>query len=398
MAAPASTLTSVAYIYKTTYSTGIGEVAKRRHPLFSMMTTTGGFTGTNFTYPMRYGNPASVSGSFSNAQTYVSSSKGLQFVALRRKKYGDITLGGEDLMACDSKGSFLDLVTLETDSVIAEHVDRLAFDLYRDGSGNRGRRSSVSSQTITLTTADDARNFKINMQIIASSNADGTSPRTGSAKVTAVSLAAGTITVDAVSNITSFADNDYLFAIGDPGTCVEGLASLTPLTAPAPSESFRSVDRSVFPELLAGSRIDDTTTSIEENAGLGAVNVDAAGGKCDSFTVNPIRFYQVARRLGAKVEYEGAGGQADYGFERILIHTAAGTLKCYADPDCPTNRGYGFLSASHYYRTLGEQVHIIMDDGQPNLRQTDQDGIEARTRSMGNYIQTDTRNFFVINI
>jgi hypothetical protein len=398
MAAPASTLTSVAYIYKTTYASGIGEVAKRRHPLLSMMTTTGGFTGNNFTYPMRYGNPASVSGSFSNAQTYVSASKGLQFVALRKKKYGDITLDGESLMACDSKGSFLDLVTLETDAVITEHIDRLAFDLYRDGSGQRGRRASVSSQTITLSDPDTARNFKINMQIIASTNADGSSPRAGSAKVTAVSLASGTVTVDAVANITSFADNDYLFAIGDPSTCVEGLESLTPLTAPSPSESFRSVDRSVFPELLAGSRINDTTTTIEENAGLGAVYVDAAGGKCDSFMLNPIRFYQVARRLGAKVEYEGAGGQADYGFERILIHTAAGTLKCYADPDCPTNRGRGFLSSSHYYRTLGEQVHIIMDDGQPNLRQTDQDGIEARTRSMGNYIQTDTRNHFVIAI
>ena len=398
MAAPASTLTSVAYIYKTTYASGIGEVAKRRHPLYSMMTVTGGFTGTNFTYPMRYGNPASVSGSFANAQSYVAGSKGLQFVALRKKKYGDITLDGESLMACDSKGSFLDLVTLETDAVISEHVDRLAFDLYRDGSGNRGQRSSASTNVITLADTDTARNFKINMQVIASPNADGSSPRSGSTYVTAVSLASGKITLNSAAGITSFADNDYLFAIGDPGTCVEGLASLTPLTAPASSESFRSVDRSVFPELLAGSRINDTSTTIEENAGLGAVNVDAAGGKCDSFMLNPIRFYQVARRLGAKVEYEGAGGQADYGFERILIHTAAGTLKCYADPDCPTNRGYGFLSASHYYRTLGEQVHIIMDDGMPNLRQTDQDGIEARTRSMGNYIQTDTRNFFVIAI
>lgn len=398
MAAPASTLTSVSYIYKTTYASGIGQVAKRRHPLFSMLTTTGGFTGNNFTYPMRYGNPASVSGSFANAQTYVSASKGLQFAATRKKKYGDITLDGEALMACDSKGSFLDLVTLETDAVITEHIDRLAFDLYRNGTGQRGQRASASTNVITLSDADTARNFKINMQVIASANADGSSPRTGSTSVAAVSLSAGTITLTSAAGITSFADNDYLFAIGDPTTCVEGLESLTPLTAPSVSESFRGVDRSVFPELLAGSRINDTTTTIEENLGLAAVYVDAAGGKLDSAMLNPIRFYQVARRLGAKVEYDGAGGQADYGFERILVHTAAGTLKVYADPDCPTNRGRLFLSESHYYRTLGEQVHIIMDDGQPNLRQTDQDGIEARTRSMGNYIQTDTRNHAVIAI
>jgi len=100
--------------------------------------------------------------------------------------------------------------------------------------------------------------------------------------------------------------------------------------------------------------------------------------------------------MNAKVEYEGAGGEATFGFESIRIATPAGTLKVYSDPDCPTNRGRGFLAASHYYRTLLEPVHIIMDDGRPNLRSTSDDSIEARTRSMGNYIQPDTRNHFVI--
>ena len=402
MTAAASTLTTVAYIFKTTYATGIGEVATRRHPFYAMLTKTGGFTGVTFNYPMRYGNPQSVAGTFSAAQTgssgAPSNSKGVQFAASRFKKYGVVSFDGEALSACDSKGSFLDLVTLETDAVITEHVDRLAFDLYRNGTGQRGQVSSIATNTITLSDSDTARNFKIGMVLQASTNANGSSPRAGTAKVTAVGIAAGTVTLDNVANITALSNSDYLFANGDSLTCVEGRESCTPLTAPTAGDSFRTQDRSVFPELLAGSRVNDTTTTIEENLGLAAIYVDANGGQIDSATVNPIKFWQVARRLGAKVEYEGAGGEATYGFERIMISTPAGSVKLYSDPDCPTNRGEGYLAASHYYRTLEEVVHIIMDDGRPNLRESDSDGVEARTRSMGNYIQTDTRNHFVIAI
>lgn len=396
--AAASTLSSVAYIYKTTYSSNVGIVAVRKHPLLAMMTKTGGFTGNNFTYPMRYGNPQGVGGTFIGAQAGVSPSKGVQFAALRFKKYGDITLDGEALQACDSKGSFLDLVTLETDAIITEHIDRLAFDLYRDGTCQRGQIASLATNVMTLIDPDTARNFKINMVVQASPNANGSSPRTGTTTVAGVSIAGGTVTLTNAAAITLLGANDYFFAATEIGTGVQGLEASTPLVAPIGGDNFRGIDRSVFPELLSGSRVADTTTPIEENAGLAAIYVNANGGTSDSLMLNPIRFWQVVRRLGAKVEYEGMGGEVTFGFESIKISTPAGTLKCYSDPDAPTNRGRGFDSGSHYYRTLLDQVHIIMDDGRPNLRSTSDDSIEARTRSMGNYIQTDTRNHFVFQI
>lgn len=391
--AAASTIATVAYIYKTTYSTGVGEVALRLHPLSSMITKVSGFTGTTFNYPMRYGNPQGVSNDFPTAQAGATSSVGIQFAATRKKKYGVITLDGEALQACDSKGSFLDLVTLETDSVITEMVDRLSFDLYRDGTGNRGQIGVLATNLVTPVNPDDARNFKIGMSVVASPNANGTSPRVGSTTIAAVDTDAGTVLLTSAAGITSLAVNDYLFAAGDVlSGCIEGLEASTPLVAPTTGDSFRGKDRSVYPSLLAGARVNDTTTTIEENAGLVAVKINQNGGTADSLMLNPVNFYKVARRLNAKVEYEGAGGQADYGFERILIHSPAGTLKAYSDPDCPTIRGRVFKSDSHNVRTLEEFVHIIMDDGRPNLRSTAADSVEARARSMSNYIQTDTRN------
>lgn len=396
----ASDLTQVAYIYKTTYASGVGEVALREHPVLAMTTKTGGFTGSSFNYPMRYGNPQGVSATFGTGQSGASSSKGVQFSAKRFKKYGIITIDGESLQASDSKGAFLDLVTLETDSIITELVDRLGFDLYRDGTGLRGQGASLSTNTFTLTNVDDARNFKLGMTVIASTNANGSSPRTGSTTIAAVDTDAGTVTLTSAAGITSLGATDYLFAAGDPGLCMEGMELATPLTAPTPGggDSFRGVDRSAFPSLLCGARVSDQTSRIEENAGLTAIKIAQNGGRANSVALNPVNFYQVARRMNAKVEYDDGGGEATYGFERILIATAAGTLKAYSDPDCPTNRGRVFNSESHYIRTLLELTHIIMDDGQPSLRSTNADSIEGRARSMCNYIQTDTRNHGVFLI
>jgi hypothetical protein len=397
----ASDLTSVAFIYKRKYTDkATGDLAMRDHPLYSMVSKEDGFTGSAFFYPIRYGNPQGVSAAFSSAQSGASSSKGLQLQASRKAKYGVITLNGEAMAACSDKGAFLDLVTQETDGVLAEVGDSLAFDLYRDGNGNRGRRSSASTNVITLTTADDARNFKVGMTVVASSGATGASLRTGSTTVAAVDEDAGTVTLTSAAGITSFADNDYLFRIGDPnGVCMEGLAALFPLTAPVlSSDSFRGIDRGVDPRRLAGVRIDDTATSIEENIGLVAVKIAQVGKKADVCFLNPIKFWEVARRLNAKVEYDGAGGSADFGFEFLKVHSPAGAVKIYSDPDCPTNRGYVGKLSTLYIKHLRGLPHIVSDDGNPSLRSTSADDIEARVRCWSNLVCTEPGCWGVFSI
>jgi hypothetical protein len=398
--ASASTLTTVAYIFQKLYADNLGEAALREHPLFSQISKNGNFYGESFRYSVKYGNPQAIGGTFATAQANAGESKGLQFEAYRKTKYGFITLNGEAIAAAEgNRGALVDLVSNETDSVLAEMVDSLAFDLYRDGTGIRGRRSSASTNVITLGTPDDARNFKVGMYVQASSNSTATSLRTGSTYVTAVDEDAGTVTLNSAAAIASFADGDYLLRAGDATTCVEGLATCTPLVAPVlGSDSFRGKDRGADPSRLAGSRLDDTNTNIEENAGRVAVKISQRGKRANAYYVNPTNFWTVARRLNAKVEYQGAGGTADYGFEYILIHTPAGSMKMYSDPDCPTTRAYLMDTSAHYIRHLKELPHIIMDDGRPNLRQTSDDGIEVRVRSFHNYIQTMTSAFGVHSI
>lgn len=392
----ASDLTSVAYIFKRLYSEkAVGDLAMRNHPLYSMLKKEGGFTGSAFYYAIRYGNPQGISGTFSSAQSAgqtanTGNSYGKQLAASRRKKYGVITLDGESLAAADgNKGSFLDLVRQETDGVLEEMGDSLAFEMYREGYGVRGRRSSISTNTITLTVADDARNFKVGMSVVADDTEAGTSLRSGSTYVTAVDEDAGTVTVNDASAITSFSDNDYLYRLGDPAsTCLEGLAAHFPLTAPSSGDSFRGIDRSSDTRRLAGVRVNDTATSIEENIGLVAVKIGQVGQQARVAFLNPINFWALVRRLNAKVTYDGGGNKAAAFFEGVDVHTPAGTVRVISDPDCPTNRGYVLNMDTMYLKHLKGFPHIIEDDGRPNLRQNSADGIEARVRSMGNLVCT----------
>jgi hypothetical protein len=204
---------------------------------------------------------------------------------------------------------------------------------------------------------------------------------------------AGTVTFDDVTDITGFAQTDYFFREGSTGSVgMEGLEDLTPLSAPVfGTDSFREVDRGADPRRLAGSRLDDTSLNAEVALQRLAVKISNVGRShaVDEGYVNPTHFFNMAQRLNAKVEYNDGGGTANVGFQSIVLHTAAGAIRVYADPDSPMNRGRVSRSGTQYIKHLDGLPHIIDDDGQMTLRQTTSDGIESRAVARCNLIQTD---------
>ena len=145
----ASTLSTVAFIFKRDYSDHqIADITMRDHVWYAKIHKEGGFGGDSFLYPVRYGNPQGVSGSFSKARTNAKGSRGVQLRALRCPKFGVVTIDGEAALAAKgNKKAFYDLVTMETDRVLEEVGDSLAFDFYRDTYGMRGRVSSTQTCT-----------------------------------------------------------------------------------------------------------------------------------------------------------------------------------------------------------------------------------------------------------
>lgn len=390
----ASTLSTVAFIYKRDYSTHqIADITMRDHVWWAKIHKEDGFGGDSFLYTVRYGNPQGVSGSFSKARTNAKGSKGVQPRALRTPKFGVVTIDGEAALASKgNKKAFYDLVTMETDRVLEEVGDSYAFDFYRDTYGMRGRISTLVGNVVTLTEPEDARNFKEGMTLIADDTATGATPRDGTGEVDAVDEDAGTVTLVDASDITGLQANDYLFRDGDPGTCMEGLEVCTPLAAPVfGTDDFRGLDRGRNPTRLAGVRLDDTSLNAEVALARLAVKHSKIGKthNIDEGFLNPTHFFNAAQRLNAKVEYDDGGGTANYGFQYILIHTSAGSFKVYSDPDCPLSRGRTSRNGSQYVKHLEGLPHVIDLDGMPMLRQTDENGIEARVEGFCNLIQDD---------
>lgn len=398
----ASDLTTMAHIYKRRYAGRKAQnITERDHPRWKRLPKRGGFTGTDYAYHILTGNPQSVGGTYANNRTNVATSKGRQPVAVRREKSSVVQLQWQAILASEgSDGAFYDLVTRETDGVFIEFGDRLAFDAYRDGTGQRGRISAINSNVITLTVSDDVRNFKEGMTVLADDTPTGLSPRSGTTTVAGIS-GSNTITLTSAAAISGLAVNDYLFADGDPGTCMDGLATCTPLTEPTAGDSFRGMDRSTNVPRLAGSRINDTNSTIEENLGLGMVRCGQVG-KMHTTTeayLNPVNFFAVSRRQGAKVMYTSDKTSANIGFEYIDITTAGGSMRVYSDPDCPTTLGYGENPQWHYVYYLGPACpHVVMNGKEPLLLQTDALQYQSSGVTFLNYINENPAAQFVIAI
>ena len=398
----ASNLTTLDFLYKKTYPKGIGEAAMRMHPTLRDIRKEGGLVGSSYDYSVLYGNPQGVqNGELDISALNITSSYGEQFVMSSIPlKYGVVHLHGPSILAANGDGALLSLVKSQTKGVADTLGADLGFDLFRDGTGNRGQRASISTNTITLATASDTRHFRVGMELIASANADGSSPRTGAAIVASISISAGTVTVDSAAGITSFADNDYLFRITSASNGLAGFQKIVPLTAPTSGDSFRSVDRSVFVELLAGSRLDNTALTIDEAAADVAMQISLLGKSADSLRINPLNYQALANRTNAQRIYSG-GGKGEVGFESLIINVAGATaLKVTADPDCPMDEGRVMTMADWCIKHRGKQmIHDTGDAGAPKVQQVgNTDHAEVRNRFVGDVVCTDPAGSGVFSI
>ena len=393
-----SNQTTVAYIYKRKYTNNrVEELALRDHPSWYSIRKRGGFTGTDDTVPAQISYPQGIAGTLAAAQAAVESSKGVQFRYFRRKKYAVIRLDGEAMEACENDGAFVSLVTRETDWKLKEMGAAQAFDLFGSGNGKRARRSAAAGNVVTTDNPWDISNIKVGMTIMASPNADGSAPRVGTAKDVATDPDNSQFTVDAIGGIAAFANNDYIFRSGDPGTCMEGMGVCTPIVAPVYlADNFRGIDRGQAVRELAGTR-QVSTGILEDDLGLGATKVSTLYRKLTHAAAHPIHFWKVVKRGDAKVQYDTAGGKLQIGFEYIMLQTPAGNIKLYSEPDIPYTESRAWDEKAHYIHHLNETTHIIRTNGQPHMQMAAEDTIEIRGRSMLNYVQTDTASHLVVS-
>lgn len=346
-------------------------------------------SGGTLAIPLKYANPGGRSATAANVFTalgnQVTAGKYARFLLTRASEFASVQLGAEVLHASKrDAGAFAAARKSEVDGMLDELGRALSLNLYGDGTGVVGQRGSINSNTVTLSSADDAKNFRVGMTVESGPNADGSSLNSGTTTVAGVNEDAGTVTLTSAAALSGFSDNHYLFEAGDSGNIkMVGLAGWIPLTAPT-STPFFGLDRSVDTTRLGGVRLDATGNSIEDNLMFVAERIFRVGGKPDIALINPVNFTTLSKSYSAKIEFEGGGGTATMGFETIKIATSAGVIKVYPDPDCPINRCYVLTKSTWTFHHMLGAPHIVEDDGLMAIRIDGKDAIMVRGRCYGN--------------
>lgn len=300
-----------------------------------------------------------------------------------------VTIDGEVIRrAKGNKTIMIDHIEAEMSGAIDEMRNDISIALFGNGGGARGQEdgSWVSGNVISLTRPTDAYNFELG-QVLKVSAADGLSgaERAGSTFVTATDPEAGTITVDDITDITGFAQDDYIFVEGDFGAKAVGLAGWIPQTTPT-ATPFLGVNRSVSPERLGGCRQAALTTITETLTKLMArIRGTRTNANVDAIIMHPdtaADLYIEMEDRKRSMEVKGKGAFATISFEAVVF---AGNVPIIEDMSCPEGIAYALSTDTWTYETVGEMVQVVNEDGSTVLRSATADAFEARMWNCGNF-------------
>lgn len=296
--------------------------------------------------PATYAGGHGIATTVAQAQTNNSPTKGVEFLVPCAEMYAVLQIKDKALKQSKSdKGSFVRGIDHEVKGILRNFGAATSVQLWGDGGTPVGRRSSASTNVITLTNADDVNNFFVGMPISASS-ATGASTsdtlRTGSTTVASVQREAGTVTLTSAAAITNFADNDYLFHTGlfagaTVNVIMKGLGAWNPASAPS-STLFHNVDRTVD-DYLSGARLPSGETSgtlLDRIRKLASYSQTRLGTNADWFFVHP-RQIEVAASQQEWRSYQAITARDSmgiFGYNGIEFRSAFMSGKLLGDLHC----------------------------------------------------------------
>lgn len=379
MSVSQTTVDTVSALVRRMYRDGqrIKNVGSHQHVLMEKVKVEDDWTGDgNYSWSVETGTNQAVGTSLSVVMSNIDNDKFGRFSFTSPAEiYGAAKIQGKALKMVRGKGLAVadigKLVTKVHDNTIKTMKNRMALQIYGSGTGRIGRRASISSNTITLETLDDAKNFQEGQWLVFDDADGGGSVKAGQCQVENVNFEEGKITVDNIAAITGHADNDYIFnAANDYDACPKGLEAWFPTTAPAVGgATFLGVDRSRDTIRYAGHRYDGSGGSIREAVGRLAVNMSRLQGNMGERQgfMNPIRWEDLKNDLGAQ-EVRDPGGEGAFGYDAIVQSSPLGKIRWYPDPDCPADRGYILDVDTLFIKAAGKLPEVYADDGQEAVR------------------------------
>ena len=299
----------------------------------------------------------------------------------------------------NNTGAFLDAMKLETDAAFQSVSNYTAAALYRNATGSFGQvnSSGVSAGgVIQLTNITDAINFNVNAVLRAAAS-DGGTLRNGTGYVIAVDFSLGTLTVSGSAPVngvpgtggipSGWSAGDYLVFDGSENLMIAGLLTYLPNTSQTrPTPGFASninqlfnVDRSISPQVYAGTWLQAGTESIEEALIDGVSEVCRLGGMPDMIFMNPVSYRALCKELQSRRHYITAEGPTGISYSGITIDGDQGPVKVLSDPWCPPKTA--FILTMSTWKMIGYQPFpdfLQYMDGMEYMRVYNADAIEMR--------------------
>lgn len=376
----------------------------QKNPLLAMIPKDKNFGGYNGKIPIEVANPQGVSANFDRAQSRAAATASTfrAFELTHVTKYGIARVTNEAIAL--SKGSdkaFVAALTSQINGIINQTGRSLGLALFRSGWGKVGvvNQTSFAGTTLQLATVTDSHNFEIGQElVVAAAEASGNIRSVGSSGngllVTGVNRKTGVLTFafnvnDSTNGIPTIANGDTIFVRGDrqeasspAKVSLSGLQSWVPETAPAGSENYFGVDRSVDSRLF-GQFADYSSWPLHDALTDADAAVDVWGGALSHFFMHPLKYAELVKQLGSKVQYvDVKSSNPQVGFKGIEVVGMNGPIKIVPDRNCPYDRCFGLQLDKWKLYSAGE--HIFIDpqvNGAWALPTADQ--VEVRVKMYG---------------
>jgi hypothetical protein len=286
-------------------------------------------------------------------------------------QYARITFDNLSL-ARNNLGTLIDLKGSETEDVRDAMLNTLEFQLWSDGSGSRGRITTLggseATRVLTLYTASDVYNFPHGTLFQGSTSATAGTLHTDIYKVTGFDPIAGTVTATQVTNTggQELADEDYLHVISSKSAVMPGIPAFIPSSAP--SDTYKGVARTADPA-TSGWRF-SFVSSISETIQTAFTQMGRfvnRGAQKFVVVLSPMDWLKLSMEREGRI-MEDPGAFQKWGLTGLAVNTPYGPITCISVPQLSDGRGYIIDWSSWKLYTLKNLPHVVDEDGQTFTR------------------------------
>lgn len=332
-------------------------------------------TGEVTVMPILLGTPQGIGANLQAAIRNATSSNVTRWSITTGGLYGHISLDAKSMYASkDTMGAYLSLKEQEWKLSLKNGGQQMEKQLWGTGTGSEANLTVDPGVTSTWTVStSQIVNLEPQMKFLVyadSSGVPGSVRAGGPYQVTGVDYLAGTFTTDIVANAAA-AVGDHIVRDGSvPIAGVNQLMVGVPAWVPTANPSatlFFGVDRSLFPQYLAGWR-GLWKGSIEETVKTLHAQMSRLMDPEVSLWMSSANYNRFDIELGARAIRE-AGGKAQAGFQGISIASAGKIIRLRTSPFIPDGFAWLLDDSTWELHSLGGVPHVVQDDGMTFYRQ-----------------------------